>query len=858
MNKMAQPTKKQIANVNDYYSKELTELIKFITDDVIPSLGVSLITPQVFIYSALENSECMLYKAINSYLNSYDIQNIHDKISNTIGASGGVIAGKPGFDAKMVSTINTAYTLTPITNSKYITSDHILLSILSAQKESGLAKLFNANGVSYDIMVNLCKKVHDVISNDVPEIDEKDIPGNTEKNRQQAKKSVEAMYSALSEIHEQLNTTNQVNGKSKNQYKLDYCTSINYLCDTGKVHDSIGMDSEFSKIYNILSRKECNNVLIIGENGIGKTQCVLALTKQIYDGLCPSRFRNKEIWRLNPHEMIAGTQLRGMFENRVVNLVRQLKSYRDCILFIDNVENVADTGKTGGQDYNTSGLLSELLSCGEVQIIAATSYRNYSTILKSNPDIISKFQLVYMEKPSVDKCVEILDGIKGEYEHYHRVTYTDEIIREIVTLSNKYITDKALPSSAIDILDEIGAYKEISESENKESNKLYKKIAKLKKEKDRSIKSDNIDNANLIQSEIDEAKKQIAKISVKNEKKQQPYAIVSVDDVYRVISEHTNIPVSRISTSEKESLKAISGKLKSVVIGQDEAIDVLARGIKRSKIGITRANKPLLSVMAIGPTGVGKTLIAKTLAKEIYGDEKYLVRFDMSEYSDETSVNKLIGSNAGYIGYTDGGLLTEAIKKNKYCVLLVDEIEKAHNKIYNLFLQILDDGFITDNSGYRVDFTNTIIIMTSNVGQKRAASTKGIGFTENDSELKESALKKELKNQFPPEFLNRIDDIVYFHHLTTESLKTIIGLELNYLKKRIEGIGYSMSYESDIIDYILKDISGETEYGARPVCRSIRNCIENKITDMLIENDYENGHIFRISMTKGNGTLQIE
>ncbi len=853
---MAQPTKKQIENIYDYYSKELTELIKFITNEVIPSLGVSLITPQVFIYAALENQNCMLYKAINTYLNSYDIENIHDKIFSTIRTSNdGVIGGKTGFDSKMTAITKSAYSLVSVTKSKYITSDHILLSILSTQKETPLAKLFSANGVSYEIMVGLCKKVHDVISNDVPEMNENEIPHNTKKSRKDAKRNVETMYNAISQIYGQLNNTNTSTDKMR--YKLDYCTSINHMCESGKIHDSIGMDSAFSKIYNILCRKDCNNALIVGENGVGKTQCVLAFAKQIYDGLCPSRFRNKEIWRLNPHEMIAGTQLRGMFENRVVNLAKQLKSYHNCILFIDNIESIADTAKGTGQDYNTGGLLDELLSNGEVQIIATITHKNYSALLKSNPDVLSKFQLVHIEKPSVEECTEILNGIKNEYEQYHHVLYADDIVKEIVKLSNKYITEKMLPSSAIDILDEIGAYKEINESDDKEINKLYKKIYKLKKDKDYNIKSDKIDEANSIQAEIDETKNRIAKISAKKEKKRVPYISVTMDDVYKTISEHTNIPISRVSSSEKENLKSISAKLKSVVIGQDEAIDVFARAIKRNKLGITRANKPLLSVMAIGQTGVGKTLIAKTLAKEIYGDEKYLLRFDMSEYSDETSINKLIGSNAGYIGYTDGGLLTEAMKKNKYCVLLIDEIEKANNKVYNLFLQILDDGFITDNSGYRVDFTNTIIIMTSNVGAKQASLTKDIGFTRNNDSVKEDVLKKELKREFPPEFLNRIDDIIYFNSLTTDNLREIIKLELGYFNKRINEIGYSTLYEEDVVDYILKDILNETEYGARPVCRSIRKNIENKITDLLVDNDYENGHIFKITISSEN-IMQIE
>ena len=405
-------------------------------------------------------------------------------------------------------------------------------------------------------------------------------------------------------------------------------------------------------------------------------------------------------------------------------------------------------------------------------------------------------------------------------------------------MCNRYITEKQLPASAFDIIDELGSYKKLNCLDNITAKDILQQIHDLEVVKDGYIKKDMMDDANDITNKINQFRDKLAKLQANINKRGAQ--TITMDDLYHVISEHTHIPINKISTSEKEELKHVSDTLKNVVVGQDEAIEIISRAIKRNKIGLSDSSRCRLSIMAIGPTGCGKTLIAKTLAKEIFGDEKYLVRFDMSEYADETSVNKLIGASAGYVGYTEGGLLTEAIKNKKYCVLLIDEIEKAHDKVYNLFLQILDEGFLTDNTGYKVDFRNTIIIMTSNVGAKKAANTKNIGFSSDDSQTKEDVLKKELKNKFPPEFLNRLDDIIFFN-------------PLGYLQKRVDGIHYELKYTDDVVDVLFNAISGEKEYGARPIHRAIRDKIENKLTDMLIEEDYPLGKQFTVSVNEEKG-----
>ena len=390
--------------------------------------------------------------------------------------------------------------------------------------------------------------------------------------------------------------------------------------------------------------------------------------------------------------------------------------------------------------------------------------------------------------------------------------------------------------------------KETDEIKNKK-NTLFL----LKEEKDRLIKQDKIDDAKKINEEINILNTAIVLELSELEKKFEINKTITTDDLYEALSQHTDIPISKISVSEKKIISNIDKILKKSVIGQDEAINLITNAIKRSKVGLYPSNRPIMVGMLIGPSGTGKTLTAKMLAKEIFGDEKYLIRFDMSEYSDKTSVNKLIGSNAGYVGYENGGLLTESIKNKKHAVLLIDEIEKANDEVYNLFLQVFDDGFLNDNQGNKVDFKNTIILLTSNVGVKRALNEKSIGFNKDSNLDKKEIIKKELKSKFPPEFINRIDNIIYYNELNEENLKSIIRLEISNLIDRLTNIGYKMTYQDSVIDYIFTIIKKEKEYGARPITRAIQNEIENKITDLILDNE----NIDNILVDVINGNLIV-
>lgn len=439
-----------------------------------------------------------------------------------------------------------------------------------------------------------------------------------------------------------------------------------------------------------------------------------------------------------------------------------------------------------------------------------------------------------MEQPQKNETVSILQGLKADYEKYHNVTYPKDVAETCTILAMRYLNDRCLPISAINLMDEVGAAKKLSLLKGRKP--IEKELSTLTKKEKTKYSETNIEQ---LKKDIESKRDELAKYNASMEK-----AKIEEEDIFNTVSKMSNIPIAKISLSEKIALKNIDDSVKKVVIGQDEAIEKICKIIKRNKMGLAPDNKPIGSFLCVGGTGCGKTLMAKTIAKEVFGDEKYLVRFDMSEYSDETSVNKLIGSSAGYVGYTEGGLLTEAVKNQKYAVVLFDEIEKANDKVFNLFLQVLDEGCLTDNMGDRVDFKNTIIIMTSNVGVKDATLNNGIGFNVDNAQNRKNIIEKSLKSKFAPEFLNRLNDVIYFNDLTDDNLKDIIKLEINKLIGRLHKINFDGKYGDKTVDFIYEVIKQQKEYGARPIARAIQDNVENKITDLLLDNDYEKKYIF--------------
>lgn len=830
---MGQPIK-NIVNYEKYFSKELTDLLTYIKEDLIKTFPIASIPLEMFFAAALSMQDSMLYKVVNSYLNTFSISNLENKF-NSVLQEKSLTTIKPGrtieYSQELKNLFNKSYSECLKQNVSYITSDHVLLALLNNENvnDNKSKSFFLSESVNYDIVSEYSSKIHEitdaVLKNDNPET------GETDDEPVLVKTFVINSQDDLEQLKEKLLKKKETpSKKSKEKNSVQYCTNLNDLAKDGNINDIVGRDKEIYQIVKVLNRKEANNILLIGETGVGKTAIIEGLAHRIQNGLALSTICDKTILRLNISEMMGGTQFRGIFEERFSSLFKDLKKRENIILFIDNFHKFSSERKD--EEFNITTLLLPYLQETSVNVIISSTYDGYRKSLEKNHELLRRFQKIDILPPTKEECKNILMYQKEFYEKHHNVTFSEEVIDTILTLSKRYITDRNLPISAIDIMDEIGSQKNI---ERYETEDIKNKRTELRE----TIKNGNKDKELDVRLEL---------TKLQNTKKEKESFEITNEDVYNAIASHTNLPINKINASEKHAISSIDKILNSMIIGQENAIKEVSQAIKRSKVGLSPQNKPIASFLCIGKTGVGKTLMAKILAKEIFGDEKYLVRFDMSEYADKTSVNKLIGSSAGYVGYQEGGLLTEAVKNKKHCVLLIDEIEKADEQVYNIFLQILDDGFLTDNTGNKVDFTNTIILLTSNVGTKQASESRSIGFGGSDDENKREIIEKELKKKFPPEFINRLSDVVYFNSLTEDNLKKIIQIELDKLNKRLIDIKYTLKYSDDVINYILNYIKKDIEYGARPILRAIQELIENKITDLLLDNDYKEWYEFNINI----------
>lgn len=849
---MGQPIKNTF-NYEKYFSKELSELLLYIKEDLIKTLPMTIIPTEMFFAAALSSTDTMLYKVLNSYLNSFSIMNIENKFMGVLHEKT-ISAIKPGrtieYSQELKNLFNKAYNECNNQNLTYITSDHILLALLNEKNNNEYIKsrkFFLEENFDYKVASEYSIKLHD-ITNSILKNNSSEETLNNNENIQPTFKtyvinSTEDLNNLINSeeckiLKKTLENKDSSTKKIKDKNNIQYCTNLNTLAKEGSINDIIGREKEILQIAKVLNRKNANNVLLIGETGVGKTAIIEGIAHRIQNGLALSSICDKTILQLNVSEMMGGTQFRGVFEERFANLFKELKKRENIILFIDNFHKISSERKD--EEFNITTLLLPYLQENNINIIISSTYGGYRKSLEKNPELLRMFQKIDILPPSKEECKAILMYQKHFYEKFHCVEFNEEVIDTIITLSKRYITDRNLPTSAIDIMDEIGSQKNIDRQETEEIKNKRNELKEI-------IKQGNKEKELDIRLEL---------TKLQNTKTKREQIKISNDDVYKAVAAHTNIPINKINVSEKHIISSIDEILNSLIIGQENAIKEVSQAIKRSKVGLSPQNKPIASFLCIGKTGVGKSLMAKTLAKEIFGDEKYLVRFDMSEYSDKTSVNKLIGSSAGYVGYQEGGLLTEAIKNKKHCVLLIDEIEKADEQIYNLFLQILDDGFLTDNTGNKVDFTNTIILLTSNVGTRQASETRSIGFDNNDNVNKKDIIEKELKKKFPPEFINRLSNVVYFNSLTEDNLKKIIQIELDKLNKRLKDIKYTLKYSNNVIDYIINYIKKDIEYGARPILRAIQELIENRITDLLLENDYKEWYEFNIDIKNNEITVK--
>ena len=632
------------------------------------------------------------------------------------------------------------------------------------------------------------------------------------------------------------------------------------LAEEGKLDPVIGREREIMRIAQILSRRKKNNPIIIGAPGSGKTAIIEGLAIKIYNGDCPRNLADKRVVSLDMTSIVAGTKYRGQFEERMKVIIDELQSQSNIIVFIDEIHTIVGAGNSSGS-LDASNIFKPALARGEIQCVGATTLDEYRKNFEKDGALERRFQKVIIDPTSKKETLEILKNVKEKYETFHKVLYSDEVLSLCVDLSERYITDREFPDKAFDIIDEVGARSQVEVKMPFVIDDLKEQAQKIKQQKIDVVKKQNYEEAANLR---DKEKKILDKLSSEKKKFEEELLIkkkiITIDLVYEVVSNMTKIPITKLNFDETVLLSKLADNLSGKVIGQEEAVLKVAKSIRRNRLGIKDPNKPIGSFIFLGSTGVGKTLLAKKLAKEMFGSEDNLIRVDMSEYQEKHTISRLIGAPSGYVGYEDGGQLTEQVKNRPYSVILFDEVEKAHKDIFSTLLQVLDEGHLTDSLGKKINFKNCVIIMTSNIGSKKLQDFgTGVGFkTINNSyaeeEHRRDVLKKELKNFFSPEFLNRVDEIVIFNALVKEDIKKIVTIELDVLSKRLIGLNYNITFDETVLN-LISEVGFDETYGARPIKRAIQDKIEDFISEEIIKgNIIENGNY---SLTSENNLIKI-
>lgn len=647
-------------------------------------------------------------------------------------------------------------------------------------------------------------------------------------------------------------------------YLDQFGEDLTAMAKEGKLDPIIGRDAEILRICQILARRKKNNPIILGDPGVGKTAVVEAIAQRIVEGKVARTLIGKRLVSLNMTIIVAGTKYRGEFEERMKNIVDELKANPSVIVFIDEIHTIVGAGGVSGS-LDASNILKPALARGQVQCIGATTLDEYRENIEDDGALTRRFQEVFIDAPSIEDTIQILNRIKDKYEDHHVVKYTDDAIEACVKMSDRYITSRELPDKAIDLMDEAGAKIHLQEIKVPTSIKKMEKEAELlKQEKLESVKQQDYEKAAQFRDKEMQKRKELEdsikkwEASLQDDRKE-----VDVEVIAETISQQTGIPLSRLSGDESKMIIKLGEELKKKIIGQDEAVDALSRVIKRSRVGVSSHRKPIGSFMFLGPTGVGKTETVKALTEYMFGSEDAMIRIDMSEYQEKFNVSRLTGAPPGYVGHEDGGQLTEAVRRKPYSVVLFDEVEKAHPDTFNVLLQVLDDGRLTDSLGRTVDFTNTIIVMTSNVGAKKAAEFGGgIGFSSRSSVANEKAkmegiIKKELKNKFTPEFLNRLDDIVLFDQLTDEHMMKIVDIELNDVCERMFDQDIRLKFTKQAKDFLVKE-GYDPAYGARPLKRAIQRYVEDLLADGILDGTIAAGEtVYTITHSKNSEKLSL-
>lgn len=742
-----------------------------------------------------------------------------------------------------------------IQRSTKVDEQHLLLAILHDSVNNGAKQVLELNNMNYEDALALFYSPRQSINNGIglPDEEEEDF----EETSSAGSKSASGKSAS---------TTTQKKPESKTPVLDTFGTDLTQAATDGKLDPCVGREKEIQRVIEILGRRKKNNPILIGEPGVGKSAIVEGLAQQIASHHTSPMLFGKRIYTLDMTGVVAGTKYRGQFEERLKALMKEIEQNPDVIVFIDEIHTLIGAGSTPGS-MDAANIMKPALARGTIQCIGATTLDEYRNSIEKDGALERRFQKVQVEPTTNEETLQILRNIKDRYEHHHHVTYTDEALAACVKLTDRYVTDRFMPDKAIDALDETGSRVHLFNAQiPPEIAEMEKEIAHVKERKNNAVKNQNFELAAGYRDRQTVLETQLRELNEKWQNGEtEEHQVVDAEQVADVVSMMTGVPVQRMAEQEGIRLKGMAQELKSAVIAQDKAIDKMVRAIQRNRVGLKEPNHPIGVFMFLGPTGVGKTYLAKKLAEFMFGSSDALIRIDMSEYTESFNTSRLIGAPPGYVGYEEGGQLTERVRRHPYSIVLLDEIEKAHPNVYNLLLQVLDEGRLTDGNGRLVDFRNTVIIMTSNAGTRQLKDFgRGVGFNsagssslmlnEQDKEHARSIVQKALSKQFSPEFLNRLDEIITFDQLDLEAIKQIIDIELKGLYKRIEQTGYHVDLSDEAKEFVATK-GYDVQFGARPLKRAIQNYIEDGISDLIVNGDLKPGDTIHITKMEGKEEL---
>ena len=842
--------------MDNNFSAQVKEIISFSREEAL-RLGNDFIGTEHLLLGLIRDEENIAIKVLKSLkVDLYALRKeielaVKDKSGKNVANINSLPLTKQAEKVIRVTVLESKALKSPL-----VETEHLLLSILR-NKENIATQILNQFNIDYDMFRNELDIVGIAPFN--PPTPKSEFTDDDDEDDLDEGKKGGGSFSQKSSSKQSTSNT-----KSKTPVLDNFGRDVTKMAENGSLDPIVGRDNEIERVSQILSRRKKNNPVLIGEPGVGKTAIVEGLALRIVQRKVSRVLFDKRVISLDLAALVAGTKYRGQFEERMKAIMNELEKNRDVILFIDEIHTIIGAGGASGS-LDASNIFKPALSRGELQCIGASTLDEYRMYIEKDGALDRRFQKVMVDPPSVEETIQILHNIKGKYEDYHSVMYDDAALEACVKLSDRYMTDRLLPDKAIDVLDEVGARVHLKNiNVPKEIVELEKQIEEIKVEKNKVVKSQRFEEAASLRDKEKRLGEELenAKNVWEEDSKHKRFPITE-EHIAEVINMMTGIPVKRMVEAETEKLRKMSDDMKGMVIGQDEAIIKVVKAIQRNRVGLKDPKKPIGSFIFLGPTGVGKTELARSLAKHLFDTEDALIRIDMSEYMEKFTVSRLIGAPPGYVGYEDGGQLTEKVRRKPYSVILLDEIEKAHPDIYNILLQVLDDGMLTDGAGRKINFKNTLIIMTSNIGVRQLKEFgDGVGFAtaarvQNQEENNKAVIEKALKKTFSPEFLNRIDDVVIFNSLSKENIFNIIDILMKGVTKRLTALGLTLELSAEAKDFIA-DKGYDVQFGARPLHRAIQKYLEDPVADEILNTHIKSGDILLANFDKENNKIFFE